>query len=69
MLEDMGKKETKDWPNVLRLSSEEHRARLARLEEAMCAKIGASIPRTAVLEAVISRGLEALEPEYVKRGK
>ena len=42
MLDDMGaKKETKAWPDVVRLSSDEQKARLARLEEAMCAKLGA----------------------------
>ena len=52
MLDDMrAKTETSGWPGVVRLSSAEHKARLATLEKAMCAKLGASIPRTTVLEA------------------
>jgi hypothetical protein len=71
MLEGMGaKKETSGWPDVVRLASNEQKQRLARLEEAMSAKLGASVPRTTVLEAVITRGLEGLEPEYgVAKGK
>jgi len=58
------KKEPAGWPDVVRLSSDEHKVRLARLEEAMNAKLGANLPRTTVLEMVVNRGLEALEPEY-----
>ncbi len=53
-----------EWPVVVRLSSEDQRARLARLETAMSAKLGANVPRTTILEAVLARGLDALEPEY-----
>ncbi len=53
-----------EWPYVVRLSNEDQRQRLARLEQAMCTKLGASVPRTTVLEAVLARGLDALEPEY-----
>jgi hypothetical protein len=60
----MASKQTSEWPYVVRLSNEEQRARLARLEAAMCAKLGAAVPRTTVLEAVLSRGLDAVEPEY-----
>ncbi|MGD0679742.1 MAG: hypothetical protein ABSC94_30525 [Polyangiaceae bacterium] len=60
---------TAEWPYVVRLSNEEQRLRLARLEQAMCAKLGAAVPRTTVLEAVLARGLDALEPEYgIKAG-
>jgi hypothetical protein len=65
MVEDMGTKtEAKGWPDVVRLSSDEQKQRLARLEQAMSAKLGANVPRTTVLEAVITHGLDALEPEY-----
>lgn len=65
MIEGMGtKKDTSAWPDVVRLSSDEQRGRLARLEQAMSAKLGASVPRTTVLEAVLTRGLDGLEPEY-----
>lgn len=70
MIEDMGakKEKTSGWPDVARLSSEEQKQRLARLEQAMTAKLGANVPRTTVLEAVITRGLDGLEPEYgIKR--
>jgi len=53
-----------EWPYVVRLSNEEQRARLARLEQAMSAKVGAAVPRTTVLEAVLSRGLAATELEF-----
>ena len=61
---DMGKKKETSWPDVVRLSNADQKARLARLEEAMSAKLGANVPRTTVLEAVITRGLDGLEPEY-----
>ncbi len=65
MMGRMGaKKEASGWPDVVRLSREEQKHRLARLEEAMSAKLGANVPRTTVLEAVITRGLDGLEPEY-----
>jgi hypothetical protein len=71
MLETMGaKNEVGKWPDVVRLASSEQKARLGKLEVAMCSKLGATVPRSTVLEMVINRGLEALEPEYgVKRGK
>jgi hypothetical protein len=70
MMQDMGAKREASWPDVVRLSSDEQKARLARLEEAMSAKLGANVPRTTVLEAVITRGLDGLEPEYgVVKGK
>jgi hypothetical protein len=71
MIERMGaKKETSGWPDVVRLSNDEQKSRLARLEEAMSAKIGANIARTSILEAVITRGLDGLEPEYgISKGK
>jgi hypothetical protein len=53
-----------EWPYVVRLSNEDQRQRLWRLEAAMSAKLGASVPRTTILEAVLARGLDALEPEY-----
>jgi len=61
---DMGTKKETSWPDVVRLSNADQKARLARLEEAMSAKLGANVPRTTVLEAVITRGLDGLEPEY-----
>jgi len=65
----MASKQTSEWPYVVRLSNEEQRARLAKLEAAMCGKLGAAVPRTTVLEAVLSRGLDAVEPEYgIKTG-
>ena len=71
MIDDMGaKKETAGWPDVVRLSNDEQKLRLARLEEAMNAKLGANVPRTTVLEAVLTRGLDGLEPEYgIGKGK
>ena len=67
---DMGTKKEASWPDVVRLSSDEQKARLARLEEAMSAKLGANVPRTTVLEAVLTRGLDGLEPEYgIAKGK
>jgi hypothetical protein len=30
----------------------------------MCARLGAAVPRTTVLESVLARGLDAVEPEY-----
>lgn len=71
MIDRMGtKKETSGWPDVVRLSSDEQKERLARLERAMTAKLGANVPRTTVLEAVITRGLDGLEPEYgITKGK
>jgi|HubBroStandDraft_4_1064222.scaffolds.fasta_scaffold1329780_1 hypothetical protein len=71
MIGGMGaKKETTGWPDVVRLSSDEQKTRLARLEEAMSAKLGANVPRTTVLEAVLTRGLDGLEPEYgIGKGK
>jgi len=67
---DMATKKEASWPDVVRLSSDDQKARLARLEAAMNAKLGASLPRTTVLEMVLNRGLDALEPEYgVSKGK
>ncbi|HEY1954278.1 MAG TPA: hypothetical protein VGH28_01665 [Polyangiaceae bacterium] len=62
------KRETAGWPDVVRLSNVEQKARLAKLEAAMSEALGANVPRTTVLEAVITAGLEQLEPKYgVKR--
>ncbi|HEY1954373.1 MAG TPA: hypothetical protein VGH28_02150 [Polyangiaceae bacterium] len=62
------KKDAPGWPDVVRLSNGEQKARLARLEAGMSAALGANVPRTTVLEAVISHGLDALEPKYgIKR--
>jgi len=70
MLDMATKKEETTWPDVVRLSSDDQKARLARLEEAMSAKLGAKLPRTTVLEMVLNRGLDGLEPEYgVTKGK
>ena len=71
MIDGMGaKKETSGWPDVVRLSNDEQKVRLARLEEAMNAKLGADVPRTTVLQAVLNRGLDGLEPEYgIGKGK
>jgi hypothetical protein len=70
MVDGMAAKKEAGWPDVVRLSSDEQKQRLARLEQAMGAKLGATMPRTTVLEAVINRGLDALEPEYgVKRSR
>lgn len=64
------KKDAAGWPDVVRLSSPDQKARLARLEEAMSAKMGANVPRATVLESVITHGLDALEPTYgIKRSK
>jgi hypothetical protein len=64
------KNEVGNWPDVVRLASAEQKQRLGRLEVAMCSKLGAAVPRSTVLEMVVTRGLEALEPEYgIKRGK
>jgi hypothetical protein len=30
----------------------------------MCGKLGAAVPRTTVLEAVLARGLDVVEQEY-----
>jgi hypothetical protein len=69
-MQDMATKKDATWPDVVRLSSDEQKARLARLEDAMNAKLGATLPRTTVLEMVLNRGLDGLEPEYgVSKGK
>ena len=69
-MQNMATKKESTWPDVVRLSSDEQKTRLARLEEAMSAKLGAGIPRTTVLEAVINRGLDGLEPDYgISKGK
>ena len=64
-MDDMGaKQEVAGWPDVVRLSSDEQKVRLARLEEAVNAKMGANLPRTTVLEMVINKGLDEVEPAY-----
>ena len=43
---------------------------MAMLVQAMSAKLGAKVPRTTILEAVLTRGLDGLEPEYgIGKGK
>jgi hypothetical protein len=62
---DMSPKTTEpDWPPVVRLS-EPLRGRMARLREAMAKRLGvATLPPRVALQAVLERGLEALEPDY-----
>lgn len=60
----MAARKNEPWSEVVRLSHREHRERLARVEEAMSARLaGARVPRVAVLAAVVEKGLEAVERE------
>ena len=67
----MAAKKDEPWGEVVRLSNGEHRERLARVEEAMSARLaGARVPRVSVLAAVIERGLEVVERELgLAKGK
>ena len=60
---------SQDRGDVVRVNNPEHRERLARVEEAMSARLsGARVPRVSVLAAVIERGLEVVEKELgIKR--
>jgi hypothetical protein len=58
------------WGDVVRVNNPEHRERLARVEDAMSARLaGARVPRVSVLAAVIERGLEVVEKELGIRRK
>ena len=68
---DIAKAKDDGWASVMRLSNPEHRARLARVEQAMSVRLaGARLPRSTVLAAVIERGLEVVEREVgITKGK
>jgi hypothetical protein len=60
----MALKKEEPWADVVRLNNPEHRARLARVEDAMATRLaGARVPRSAVLAAVVEMGLEVVERE------
>ena len=71
MLDEMAAKNGEPWAQVVRLQNSEHQKRLARVEEAMAAKMaGARVPRSAVLAAVIEKGLDVVERELgIAKGK
>jgi hypothetical protein len=65
----MAAKKDERWADVVRLNNPEHRERLARVEDAMAGRLaGARVPRSAVLAAVVEKGLEVVERELgIKR--
>lgn len=66
----MAAKRDEPWTDVVRLNNPEHRERLARVEDAMAARLaGARVPRSAVLAAVVEKGLEVVERELGIKGK
>ena len=60
----MAAKKGETWADVIRLNEPEQRDRLARVQQAMSAKLsGARLPRAVVLAAVVGKGLEVVERE------
>jgi len=65
----MAAKKSETWADVIRLNDPEQRDRLARVQEAMSAKLsGVRLPRAVVLAAVVGKGLDIVERELsIKR--
>ncbi len=65
----MAAKKGETWADVIRLNEPAQRDRLARVQEAMSARLsGARLPRAVVLAAVVGKGLDVVERELgIKR--